>query len=151
MSLCFADFFSHIYLDEAAQALETEALIPLSLAGPLTRIILSGDHMQMSPEIRSTFGRQQGFHKTIIERLFELYPDNAPCRIMLVDNYRSHSAIIDFTSDLFYDSQLRTAGEQPQHPIYYPLTFYSTRGEEVQHQNSTGFYNTSEVCVKIAL
>jgi predicted ribonuclease YlaK len=34
-------------VDEAAQALEAECLIPLSLAGSHTKIILSGDHMQV--------------------------------------------------------------------------------------------------------
>lgn len=41
-------FFTHIFLDEAAQALECDMLIPLSLAGPLTRVVLAGDHMQVS-------------------------------------------------------------------------------------------------------
>lgn len=34
-------------MDEAAQALESETLIPLSLAGRTTKIILAGDHMQV--------------------------------------------------------------------------------------------------------
>lgn len=40
-------FFTHIFLDEAAQALECDMLIPLSLAGPKTRVVLAGDHMQV--------------------------------------------------------------------------------------------------------
>jgi len=46
-TFCFVDFFTHIFLDEAAQALETEMLIPISLAGPKTRLILAGDQMQV--------------------------------------------------------------------------------------------------------
>ncbi|XP_033744648.1 probable helicase with zinc finger domain [Pecten maximus] len=138
-------FFTHIFLDEAAQAMESDSLIPLSLCGPYTRVVLAGDHMQLSPEIYSDLGRQQGFQKSMLERLHELYPDDVPCKVMLCENYRSHSAIIDFTSDLFYDSQLTASSEQPCHPLYYPLTFYSARGEEVQHENSIGFYNIAEV------
>ena len=40
-------FFTHIFLDEAAQALECEMLISLALAGPKTRVVLAGDHMQV--------------------------------------------------------------------------------------------------------
>ena len=84
----------------------------------------------------------------MLERLFEYYPDNSTCRIMLCENYRSHSAIIEFTSDLFYDNQLTAASDQPQHPGYFPLTFFSASGEDIQHDNSTGFYNIAEVLIK---
>ena len=40
--------FTHIFLDEAAQCTEPEALMPLLLAGPHTKIILAGDHLQVS-------------------------------------------------------------------------------------------------------
>lgn len=42
-----SDTFSHILIDEAAQALECETIMPLALAGPGTRIVLAGDHMQV--------------------------------------------------------------------------------------------------------
>jgi len=34
-------------LDEAAQAMECEAIMPLALANTDTRIVLAGDHMQV--------------------------------------------------------------------------------------------------------
>ena len=34
--------FTHIIVDEAAQALEPEALVPVALAGPATRVTLAG-------------------------------------------------------------------------------------------------------------
>lgn len=40
-------FFTHILIDEAAQAMECEAVMPLSLANENTRIVLAGDHMQV--------------------------------------------------------------------------------------------------------
>ncbi len=45
-------FFTHILVDEAAQALEPEALIPLALAGPNTKVVFTGDHMQVSSELQ---------------------------------------------------------------------------------------------------
>jgi superfamily I DNA and/or RNA helicase len=47
----FAGHFSHILLDEAAQAMECEAIMPLALANEDTRIVLAGDHMQVSTEL----------------------------------------------------------------------------------------------------
>ena len=41
-------FFTHILVDEAAQALEPEAVTPLALAGPNTKIVFTGDHMQVN-------------------------------------------------------------------------------------------------------
>ena len=40
-------FFSHILIDEAAQALETETLTPITLAGNNTKVVFTGDHMQV--------------------------------------------------------------------------------------------------------
>ena len=39
--------FAYIFLDEAAQALEPEAIIPLQLANNNTRVVLAGDHLQV--------------------------------------------------------------------------------------------------------
>ncbi|XP_068761029.1 uncharacterized protein [Montipora capricornis] len=41
-------FFSHILIDEAGQALETETLTPLTLAGNKTKVVFTEDHMQTS-------------------------------------------------------------------------------------------------------
>ena len=43
----FIGFFTHIFLDEVAQVMECESLLPLRLAGPKTRLVLAGDHMQV--------------------------------------------------------------------------------------------------------
>lgn len=47
--------FTHILIDEAAQAMECEALTPMALVRPDTRIVLAGDYMQLSPEVRFLF------------------------------------------------------------------------------------------------
>jgi superfamily I DNA and/or RNA helicase len=43
----YSDTFSHILLDEAAQAMESEAITPLLFAGKETKLVLAGDHMQV--------------------------------------------------------------------------------------------------------
>ncbi|XP_026274048.1 probable helicase with zinc finger domain [Frankliniella occidentalis] len=138
-------FFTHILLDEAAQAMECEAIMPLAVAGEKTRIVLAGDHMQLNPELFSPFAKERNLQMSLLERLYDHYPTSFPCKILLTENYRAHEAIIKFTSDLFYDQKLVSSGRQPRHPRYFPLTFYSCRGEDVQETNSTGHYNLAEV------
>ncbi|WAR30125.1 HELZ-like protein [Mya arenaria] len=123
------DFFTHIFIDEAAQSLECDLLIPISLAGAKTRIILAGDHMQMS----------------MLERLAEYYLMDSPFVVTLGDNYRSNKAIIDFTSALFYDSRLKAVKNPAPHKVYYPLTFFTARGKEIMPDLKIGYYNMSEL------
>lgn len=138
-------YFTHIFLDEAAQAMECEAIMPLSLANENTRIVLAGDHMQMSPELFSDFAKERKLQISLLERLYIYYPPNFPCKILLCENYRAHEAIIKFTSELFYEQKLIASGKQPRHDRFYPLTFFTTRGEDLQESNSTAFYNNAEV------
>ena len=137
--------FTHILLDEAAQAMECEAIMPLALASMNTRVVLAGDHMQLSPEVFSQFAMEKKFNKSCLERLYDLYPQNFACKILLCENYRSHEAIINYTSELFYEQKLIASGKQAAHETWYPLTMFTARGEDIQDQNSTSFYNNSEV------
>uniref|UniRef100_A0A8C6UEP2 Probable helicase with zinc finger domain n=1 Tax=Neogobius melanostomus TaxID=47308 RepID=A0A8C6UEP2_9GOBI len=137
--------FSHILLDEAAQAMECETIMPFALANKSTRIVLAGDHMQLSPFVYSEFARERNLHVSLLDRLYEHYPSEYPCRILLCENYRSHEAIINYTSELFYDGKLMASGKQPSHKDFYPLTFFTARGEDVQEKNSTAYYNNAEV------
>ncbi|KAG1714517.1 putative helicase with zinc finger domain [Nymphon striatum] len=138
-------FFTHILIDEAAQALECEAIIPLSLANASTKIILAGDHMQLSPEVHSAFCMNKKFSVSLLERLYNHYPSSFSCTILLCENYRSHDAIMQFTSEIFYENKLVSSGKQPPHGLFYPLTFFTARGQDLQDSNSTSFYNESEV------
>lgn len=56
-----------------------------------------------------------------------------------------HSFLCSYTSELFYDGKLMASGKQPSHKDFYPLTFFTARGEDVQDKNSTAYYNNAEV------
>ncbi|XP_078736768.1 putative helicase with zinc finger domain [Lampetra fluviatilis] len=105
-----AGFFTHILIDEAAQAMECETVMALALATCDTRIVLAGDHMQLSPVVHSRFARKKGLHLSLLERLYELYPPAFPCRVLLCENYRSHTDIVSLTSELFYEGKLAASG-----------------------------------------
>lgn len=135
--------FDYVFVDEASQCTEAEALIPVSLvkrgsAMPTRRggiVVLAGDPKQLGPVTRSDIYREMGV-KTLLERLLdnEFYADVIPvvpprppgmglslqqqmathkrpfCMgVMLIHNYRSHRALLEVPSRLFYYSALREA------------------------------------------
>lgn len=125
-------FFTHILIDEAYQALEPEALTPLALAGPNTKVVFTGDHMQMSPDVYSSYARDWGLQKSLPERLYDhLYSAEQPsnCNVMiLTENYRCHRKILQFSSHNFYREGLISRSEEAPHPRLKPLSFYSVSG-----------------------
>ena len=106
---------------------------------------------QMNPEVYSEFARGLGLNKSLLERLYDSYASFKGseladlCTVRLRENYRSHKAITDLTSELFYAGDLVAASTQPRHDDFYPLSFFTARGDDEQHINSTGFYNNAEV------
>ena len=50
--------------------------------------------LQLSPFVYSEFARERNLHVSLLDRLYEHYPPEFPCRILLCENYRSHEAII---------------------------------------------------------
>ncbi|XP_068761026.1 3'-5' exoribonuclease HELZ2-like [Montipora capricornis] len=140
-------FFTHILIDEAAQALEPEALTPLILAGPNTKIVLTGDHMQMKPEVYSHFARDWGLQRSLPERLFDRY-----CQMkaevdqgnvmFLAKNYRCHPEILQFPSDNFYGEGLIPHSREAAHPTLGPLMFFAVSGLEEAMDNS--YANSAE-------
>ena len=63
------DSFTHLIVDEAAQALEPETLAALCAAGPTARVVLVGDPRQLGADVRSVHARSKGFSISLMERL----------------------------------------------------------------------------------
>ena len=62
--------FGYIFVDEAGQATEPEVMIAVkTMADNATRVILSGDHKQLGPIIRSNVARALGLETSYLERL----------------------------------------------------------------------------------
>ena len=126
--------FDFVFVDEASQCTEAEALIPVSLAKrPSGVVVLAGDPKQLGPSTRSAIFRECGA-ESLLERLLssDMYAGIQPAAadlseppgleltarteqpsfqmgVMLVNNYRSHRALLDVPSRLFYGSALREA------------------------------------------
>lgn len=147
-----AGFFSHILIDEAAQMLECEALTPLRYALPGTRVVLAGDHMQVTPRLFSVARAQAAGH-TLLYRLFQLYQQQTHeaaqrSRIIFHENYRSTEAIITFVSRHFYMAKgtpIHARGKVPRHPRHYPLMFCHVAGNPERDLSLTSWLNAAEV------
>lgn len=148
------DYFTHIFVDEAAQTLEAEAIMPLTLASKNTCVVLAGDHQQISPKVYSPEAREQKFDMSLLERLFQYYDSfshkidpTKPLNILLRINYRTKMEILRFISAIFYGGpdKLESKANLPSVLEITPLMFYAVQGMEIQDSDSISFYNMSEV------
>ena len=153
-SLGLQGMFTHIFIDEAAQTLESESLMPLTLATEKTCIVLAGDHRQISPKVYSMEARNQNLHQSLLERLHQYYdshstyiPETSPLNILLSINYRTKMEILRFISSVFYGGPdiLKSEANIRSVLSITPLAFYAVQGREVQDENSISYYNMSEV------
>ncbi|NWY51160.1 HELZ2 Helicase, partial [Chionis minor] len=145
-------YFTHIMIDEAAQMLECEALVPLSYATFETRIVLAGDHMQITPKLFSVGDGQSADH-TLLNRLFQFYQKErhevaTKSRIIFNENYRSTAGIIEFVSKHFYigkGNAIQASGNIPPHPEIYPLVFCHVSGVAERDISMISWHNASEI------
>ena len=108
--------FSHIIIDEAAQALEAECLVPMALASCDTTVVLAGDPRQLGPTVRCAEAKAAGLGLSMMERLLALPAykeagafDEAHPVVVLRRNYRAHEALLALPSRLFYNDALIAA------------------------------------------
>ncbi len=141
--------FDVVFIDEAAQATEPSALIPLTRA---KRAILAGDHKQLPPTVLSEDARDLNI--SIFERFMDLYK---PSRMLTVQ-YRMNETICRFPSCEFYSCRLKpheSVKNIKLSDIARPnefiggdtaVVFFDTKGRflEVQKEGSTSRYNPRE-------
>lgn len=64
--------YSHIFIDEAGQCTEPEALIPITFIDPkIGQIILAGDPKQLGPVVMSLPAKNRNLGKSLIARILE--------------------------------------------------------------------------------
>ena len=95
--------FSLTVIDECSQALEAACWI---VAGTASKLVLSGDHLQLPPTILSS-AASKGLSLTMMERMVGLY--EAQVTRMLTTQYRMNSKIMEWSSQALYSGQLRAA------------------------------------------
>jgi len=138
--------FDVAILDEAAQALEPAAWIPITKAD---KIVMAGDPFQLPPTIKSARAQKEGFHITLLEKLINKWEDAA----LLRTQYRMNTLIMGFSNEVFYDNMLEAHPQVEYHDLEiagidnHALEFIDTAGcgfEEKINPESRSYYNPEE-------
>ncbi|XP_047983533.1 probable RNA helicase SDE3 isoform X1 [Salvia hispanica] len=148
--------FSYIFLDEAGQASEPEAMVPIShLYSRNTALVLAGDPMQLGPVVFSREAEENGLGTSYLERLFEceLYRrGDTKFMTKLVRNYRTHEAILKLPSEMFYAGELIPCGDKNSSTSWegiipdkeFPLLFIGIQGCDEREGNNPSWFNRIE-------
>uniref|UniRef100_A0A8C2A906 RNA helicase n=1 Tax=Cyprinus carpio TaxID=7962 RepID=A0A8C2A906_CYPCA len=159
------DHFSHIFVDEAGHAIESETII--SVAGLLNaetgQLVLAGDPKQLGPILRSPLAINHGLDVSLLERLMtqnDLYKkddmefDKRYVTKLLL-NYRSHPSILKVPNELFYDGELVACANEISSNQYctwehlpkrgFPVIFHGVPGKDERESNSPSFFNIFEI------
>nr|WP_214456877.1 AAA domain-containing protein [Flavihumibacter fluvii] len=114
-----------VFIDEAGQSLEPACWIPI-IKG--RKLILAGDHNQLSPTIKSMDAARAGLGKTLLEKCVEKYPGAVS---LLENQYRMNELIMGYSSKVFYYNKLKADASVAHHLLYpgdFPLAFIDTAG-----------------------
>ncbi|MDN3585797.1 AAA domain-containing protein [Pedobacter aquatilis] len=117
--------YSTVFIDEAGQALEPACWIPILKAD---KVILAGDHFQLSPTIKSNEAAEKGLSKTLLEKSVELNRDYVT---LLQEQYRMNTQIMGYSSKVFYENKLQAHFSVANHQIAEdepPVMFIDTSG-----------------------
>ncbi|XP_030634044.1 putative helicase mov-10-B.1 [Chanos chanos] len=164
--------FSHIFIDEAGQAVEPECVI--GVAGLLHpekgQLVLVGDPRQLGPVLRSPLAMRCGLGLSLLERLMRenlLYQKSTGSGqydrrfvTKLLRNYRSHPAILRIPNEMFYDNELQVFAKQMEREAFskwehlpkkgFPVIFHGAMGKDEREANSPSFFNVTEVEILVS-
>ncbi len=149
------NYFGLVVIDEATQATEPSCLIPLQYAN---KIVMAGDHKQLPPTILNKEA-QKGLSQTLFERLLKIYREEGNnIKYMLKTQYRMNKDIMQFSSENFYNSELKAdksvvnhkldtrinSGEEILNPDNV-IVFVDIKSNETTRNGSTSKENNKEV------
>ena len=150
-------YFSIVIIDEAAQALEPDCLLPIYHHAEMA--ILIGDEKQLGPIVISPDAEASGFGISLFERLFNYYKGSDFIAI-LTEQFRMHEFLYRFPNDKFYQNQMITRtrynlDEKVMKEFPFPnkkcpsLLYHYTGKEE---NELTSYFNKTEIniCYQIA-
>ena len=130
--------FQTVVIDEAGQALEPACWIPILKA---QKLVLAGDHCQLSPTIKSGEAARNGLSTTLLEKSVALHPEAVT---LLTEQYRMHETIMGYSSRVFYGNQLNAHESVATHALFpgdAALSFIDTAGcgfdEKLEGTSST--------------
>ncbi|MCH2226122.1 MAG: DEAD/DEAH box helicase family protein, partial [Crocinitomicaceae bacterium] len=133
--------FDVLVMDEAGQCIEPLAWVIFPYAD---KWIIAGDPFQLPPTVISDDATRKGFNISILERGFKRCED-----VYFLDTqYRMRSSIAGFSSDYFYEGNLKTPSKQQDTGSH--VVFYDTAGtgyEEERGADGSSLMNSGELSV----
>lgn len=134
--------YETVVIDEAAQAMEPACWIPILKAD---KLVLAGDHCQLSPTVKSNKGMDNKLSNTLFEKLINLYPQ----AVSLLDiQYRMNEQIMNYPSSALYGGLLKADCSVAHWTIANdsePIVYIDTAGAGFEETESDGaIYNLGE-------
>ncbi|MDO9000738.1 MAG: AAA domain-containing protein [Bacteroidota bacterium] len=140
--------FDTLFFDEASQALEPMVWIPLLKC---KRLILSGDHFQLPPVVKSIEAKKGGLDQTLLDRCINFKEAVS----LLTRQYRMNNAIMGFSNNYFYGNELIADESVSAHALINDensmlnkaIEFIDTAGcnfDEIQNPESLSYFNPKE-------
>lgn len=141
--------FTTVFIDEAAQALEPMAWIPITRS---SRVVFAGDHFQLPPTVKSKIAEADGLKDTLFEQCMHI----ANVSAMLNTQYRMNEQIMNFSNKKFYKNNLVAdvsvkdavlSKEESDYLINTPVDFIDTAGcgyTEIVNPESLSISNPEE-------
>jgi len=147
--------FRQVLIDEATQAIEAEALIPIAMGAK--QVVFVGDHCQLGPVVMCKAAAKAGLTQSMFERLVLI--GNRPIRLQV--QYRMHPALSEFPSNMFYEGSLQNGVTETDRQLLNlpgfsgkedfpwpvpskPMFFYSISGMEEISASGTSYLNRTE-------
>uniref|UniRef100_A0A182M8L7 Uncharacterized protein n=1 Tax=Anopheles culicifacies TaxID=139723 RepID=A0A182M8L7_9DIPT len=164
------NMYDYIFIDECGSCKELSALVPIGCVGTDSMnkklhasIVLAGDPKQLGPVTRMSFLRNTAHDVSLLERLMELplyrkdvnnNEYNPDMVTKLLDNYRSHQSLFQFSNEQFYEGELRAKGAPAitnwavnWHRLpnrNFPMLFHSVIGYMQQDSITLSYWNVQE-------
>lgn len=144
--------FSIVLIDEATQATEPSALVPIVKGA--RQLILVGDHKQLPPTVTSQRAEEGGLDIPLFERLLS---NGLPAH-MLTTQYRMHPTIREFPSSRFYENRLDDGCSSSDRPPVAgflwpdwdkPVAFVPVHGVEIEEESGSSRSNMDEAAVVV--
>ena len=144
--------FSIVLIDEATQATEPSALVPIVKGA--RQLILVGDHRQLPPTVTSRRAEQEGLDIPLFERLLS---NGIPAH-MLTTQYRMHPTIREFPSSRFYENKLEDGCSSSERPPVAgflwpdwdkPVAFVPVHGAEIEEEAGSSRSNMDEAAIVV--
>ncbi|AWP07771.1 putative helicase mov-10-B.2 [Scophthalmus maximus] len=142
--------YTHVFVDEAGHAVETECLVPLAglLHVQTGQVVLAGDPEQLGPIIRSPFCQKYGLerYRTLSQQNVTELCHNRTLQNFVIQSCTSSVYIFLIGSTNYCEYSIKRLIEYVRLLSQgFPLIFHGVTGVDERESSSPSFFNRAEV------